>query len=270
MPPKYSTRRHKFKNKNAKTSKQYKQKKAKGIQKQKKRIQRPDEITFDNAERVEFITGFAKRKQQRRIQAARDLITIQHQQSLDLRKQRREEEIDCLVKGGYIKDPVAVFLEERSNASDTTDNEELDDLDSERVIDLDELANDTNDERDCKQMNESSKMVNYENEDTVTTVITSSVPNTIDMNIERLLNEGEELLEHEELNGDSMEWMYHSNGEQLTVYQQRKERKKQREEMERKKKHGKKIRKMMSFMKEFQRKKKRKSNAKFSKRKRKK
>ena len=52
MPPKYSTRRHKYKNKNAKTNKLNKKKKGSFAQLRKRRIERPDEVTFNDSERM--------------------------------------------------------------------------------------------------------------------------------------------------------------------------------------------------------------------------
>eukprot|EP01083_Nonionella_stella_P174956 607885_1 len=251
MPPKYSTRRHKYKNKNAKTNKKNKTKRP-SVQRYK-RINRPDEVTFNNKERVEFVTGFARRKQDRRIQAAKDLVSIQHQQHIELRKERREAETECLVKGGHMSDPITAFLEEDYAQSDySSDSDETDD----DPMDISEVINEKNE----TQSNE----INYENDDMVTTVITS-IPSKIDRNIE-FMNETNEMFKSidDEINTDEkpFDWILsdekqkQNNGEDgdggdstLSVYQQRKEDKKRLEIRESKKKYQRKVKKMMHLSK---------------------
>lgn len=239
MPPKYSTRRHKFKNKNQKTNKEYKRKKGnKPKIQRKKRIERPDEISFNNDERIDFVTGFAKRKQERRIKAAKDLVSLQHQQHIQLKKERREQEIEYLVQSGDIDDPLNSFLEDTD--SDYSDS-------------------------DSSNIGSSDNEINkYENEEMVTTVITS-IPSTIDKNIE-FMNSAQDMImnSNDNTNDDEskIKWI-HEN-----IYQQRKDKKRKLEIKESKKRYQHKVKKMLQFVKEFNRNKKRKANSKHRKKKR--
>merc|ERR1712154_416836 len=93
----------------------------------------------------------------------------------------------------------------------------------------------------------------YENEDMVTTVITS-IPNKIDRNI-AFMEDAKDLFMN--MNGNRNE-----NDDKLSVYQQRKENKRKVQIRESKKKYQRKVKKMLKFVKEFNRNKKRKANAK--------
>eukprot|EP01084_Bolivina_argentea_P310882 538032_1 len=247
MPPKYSTRRHKYKNKNAKTNKAYRKKREGGVTQRSKFIKRPDEINFNDKERIEFVTGFAKRKQERRIRAAKDLVKIEKQQHIEFRNKRREEEIGYLVQGGHMDDPLEEFLD---NDSD--------------------IMSEIETEMDYDNNNNNNKQIEYENNDIVTTVITS-IPTQMDRNIKfmdetRDDDENDNDIEKHDDDND-MEWIHKSdkNNGKLTVYEQRKEKKKRAEIRESKKKYNRKIKKMMKFVKEFNRNKKRKANAKYCK-----
>ena len=193
LAPKHSTRRHKYKNKNDKTNKEYKRKRKDSKPKVtiKRKIQRPDEISFNDEERVEFVTDSARRKQERRIKAAKILVAIQHQQHIDLRKERREEEMECLVKGGHIEDPLNAFLKTDFDSSSSSDHDE-------------------------KAINE------YENDDMVSTVITS-IPSTVDRNIQFLNDAQNMILEHSQnnVNNDNeakIEWMYVDACNESNIY----------------------------------------------------
>eukprot|EP00485_Elphidium_margaritaceum_P002523 CAMPEP_0202691636 /NCGR_PEP_ID=MMETSP1385-20130828/6297_1 /ASSEMBLY_ACC=CAM_ASM_000861 /TAXON_ID=933848 /ORGANISM="Elphidium margaritaceum" /LENGTH=305 /DNA_ID=CAMNT_0049347075 /DNA_START=30 /DNA_END=944 /DNA_ORIENTATION=- len=301
MPPKYSTRRQKYNNKNAKTNKVRKAKaknnNKKSAMDQRKRIQRPDEVNFDEHGRVDFVTGFAKRKQKRRIEAAKHLLHNQHQQKVEFRKERREEEIRVLVKGGHMEDPVSLFLgESYRHDSDDGSDVNCDDDDGEDSGSESDSVSDVEDGAD----DEAAKCVNYENDDMVTTVITS-IPGVVDRNTQfmnEIMGEPEPDSEEDEdeddggescdnedgedinvQNDGQIQWLYDgdakngSNGsdksDKMSEYERRKDQKKRMEIKQSKKRYSKKLGQMMVSIKEFNRKKKRKSNSKYNKKKRK-
>jgi len=77
-----------------------------------RRPKRPAYVTFDDEDRVDFVTGFRRRKEQRRVKAARDLVHLQKKQKQEFRQQKRQEENEQLIEAGYLSDPVDDFLEE--------------------------------------------------------------------------------------------------------------------------------------------------------------
>merc|ERR1712129_325739 len=138
-------------NKNAKQNKKRKQKMS-FAQMKRRRINRPDEVSFNEDERKEFVTGFARRKQERRIKAAKDLLTIENQQHIECRKERRDMETAVLVKGGHMQDPIKLFLGEDYNDGDSHSSDASSDTvsdieqqeEQEEVMDIDELFTNKN------------------------------------------------------------------------------------------------------------------------------
>ena len=144
--------------------------------------------------------------------------------------------------------------------------------------------------KDLEMRNKDEKNLNkYENDDMITTVITS-IPNTIDRNIQ-FMNDAQQLImgqDQEDIDNNnlvtshnSIQWMHSDNNNnnynnndnndkienKLNVYQQRKEKRKKVEIRESKKKYQRKVKKMLKFVKEFNRNKKRKANSKHRKKK---
>merc|ERR1712228_864104 len=184
----------------------------------------------------------------RRIKAAKDLLIIEHEQHINVRKERRDIETQYLVKGGHIKDPIKMFLGEDYNKN-SSDIDGLSEIESSDDSMDDFLKND-----DIEQKQE------YEQEDAVTTVITS-----IHTSEDTVFDENDE---NDILTQDMMQWVHtKEDDKKLSVYHQRKEDKKRIEIRESKKKHQRKLKKMLKFVKEFQRNKKRRANGKMRKKK---
>ena len=247
----------------------------------------PNEINFNEDSRHEFVTGFRRRKQGRRIQAALELIYAQTKQKHELLQQKREENIEYLVKSGYQKDPIKLFLEDSNDDSDS---------DNDNIMDMDTFMSTNDDENN----NGNTNTINEYHNNNMTTTVVTSVPQmkmdremeTInelkevltDMNTDKSMDKSNEL-NIKDKNPHKPKWDFkninnqdsNENNDKINrlkkrqlshktddvIYTKLKELKQTPQEMKSSKK---KLKKMLAFVKEFGRSRKRRANRKHKKR----
>ncbi|ETO05869.1 hypothetical protein RFI_31529 [Reticulomyxa filosa] len=221
----------------------------------------------------DFLTGFRRRKEQRRVKAARELLYLQQKQKQEARQEKKREENEQLIAAGYLSDPVDEFLEEDTNAEPTNDvdmPDEQNDTDEWNTMIFGAPFSDHNPEKSQSDTSLRSKQRSqYENDETVTTVITS-IPSVVDRNA-ALLEEVQKTFENEmkETNLENgiqkpintveemiHDFVTHQKLPKITT------KNAAIDKAEKKRSDRKKIKKMLNFVKEFQRNKKRKANAK--------